>query len=223
MVGRETLFRFLPARRYYVQVHGLLQDPASDLVVGNYFEEQPVEVKRGRSARVDFDFRPRECALEVSVFRGREPVAKAIAALRGQPESVRYVRGGRTLFYVGPGVHRVLLGVDDRVCEREIRIEDYTPRTLGCDVEDSSALLFSGSREAVEPYLQGHLLAAAEALERAGAAADAARVRGEHHALHGETAEAARCFQQAGRYEEAASLVSRDAEGDAGAAAELYE
>ena len=221
LVGRETQFRWIPARRYYVAVHGLLQDPVSDGVVGNYFAEEPVVVKRGRSSRVDFDFRPKECPLEVCIFRGNDPVAQGLVALRGQRDSLRYARNGRTLYYLGPGAQRVLVGVDGRVLEREVTIEGFTPRSLAVDVEDESALLFDGCPGAVEPYLQGNLPAAAQALEEAGIDTAASRVRGEYWAEQGEMEKAANCFQKAGRFEEAASLLSGKV--DPASAAALYE
>jgi tetratricopeptide (TPR) repeat protein len=222
MVGRETVFRWLPARRYYVQVHGLLEDPVSDEVVGNYCEEQVVEVRRGRSNRVEFDFRPKECAVELSVLRDRQPVAKALAAVRGQPESLRYVRSGRAIFALPPGLHAILVGVDDVVLERRITIDGFTPQAISLDVANPAAAVLRGCSEAVEHYVQGSLVAAADALERAGHAEQAARVRGEHHAQQGDTAEAARCFEQAGHFEEAASLVSEQTT-DPAAAAALFE
>jgi tRNA A-37 threonylcarbamoyl transferase component Bud32/Flp pilus assembly protein TadD len=221
MVGKETLFRWLPARRYHVTVHGLLQDPATDAVVGNYAAEQTVIVERGKTARLDFDFRAREASLEVSVFSGELPVQNAAVALRGRREGLRYTRSGRTMLYLAPDTYRVLVGVAGRVLEREIAIEGFAPRTLAIDIEDPSARIFDGCPEAVEPYLLGNLLAAADALQEAGLATAAANVRGEHFAAIGDTEQAARAFQSAGRFEEAASLLSQDV--DAIEAAELFE
>ena len=221
LVGRETVFRWIPARRYHVAVHGLLQDPTSDDVVGNYFAEEAVAVRRGRNVRIDFDFRPKECPLEVCVFQGNEPVPQALVALRGQRDSMRYARSGRTLYYLGRGRHRVLVGVDGRVLEREIEIEGFSQRSLSIDVQDDGAMLFDGCPQAVEPYLQGSLELAAQALEEAGIAVAAARVRGEHYAALGEMEKAASCFQKAGRFDEAASLLSTTV--DSGSAAALFE
>ncbi len=221
MVGRETHFKLLPARRYYVQVHGLLQDPASEAVVGNYFEEQVVQVGRGKTARLDFDFRPKEAALELTILDGEAPVPRALVALRGQPASLRYARVGQALLPLAPGRHRILVGAGDRVLEREIGIEGFAPAALVIEIHDETALLFSGCAEAVEPYLQGQLAVAADALERAGQATAAARVRGELFAAQGDVQQAARSFQEAGRFEDAAALASEGP--DPRSAAELYE
>lgn len=221
MVDRETAFRFLPARRYYVQVHGLLQDPSSEAVVGNYFAEQPVLVARGRTTRVDFDFRPKECPVEVTVSRGGQPVPRVLLALRGRAGSVRYVRGGHATLPLAPGDHLVLIGAGDRVLARELRIEGFAPRALAVDLDDEAALCFAGCAEAVEPYLQGQLEVAADALARGGQTAAAARLRGELHAARGEVHEAARSFEAAGRFEDAAAVASADA--DPAAVAALYE
>jgi tetratricopeptide (TPR) repeat protein len=221
MVGRETLFRWLPARGYYVTVHGLLQDSVTGEVIGNYAAEQKVVVRRGHPARLDFDFRSKECALEVCIFGGGEPVAQAVVAVRGLADSMRYARSGRTLFYLSPGHYKVLVGCGDRVLEREVSIETLAPRTLSFDRDDENAQLFTNCPEAVEPYLQGNLAGAADALERAGEETAAARIRGEHFAAIGDNEKAAQAFQRAGRFEQAATLISDSA--DPLAAATLYE
>ena len=221
MVGKETIFRWLPARRYYVTVHGLLQDPGTDAVVGSYAAEQTVVIARGKAARLDFDFRAQEATIEVSIVDGEAVARQVSVALRGVADSLRYAHAGRGLFYVAPGVHRVLVGAGGRVLERQIRIDDCAPRTLTFDLQDSSTCVFDGCPDAVEAYLVGNLAAAADALERAGLETAAANVRGEHFAAIGETEKAARAFQSAGRFEEAATLLSGDA--DPRAAAELYE
>jgi len=221
MVGRETLFRWLPARGYYVTVHGLLQDPASGAVIGNYAAEQQVVVRRGHPARLDFDFRAKECAVEVCVFEAGEPVPQAVVAVRGRIDSLRYARSGRTLLYLAPGRYKILVGCGDRLLESEVSIETFAPRTLSLDTQDESAQLFTNCAEAVEPYMQGNLAGAADALERAGEDVAAARIRGEHFAAIGDTEKAAQAFQRAGRFEQAATLVSDSA--DPRAAAALYE
>jgi tetratricopeptide (TPR) repeat protein len=220
MVGKETLFRWLPARRYYVTVSGLLQDPVSSDVVGNYAAEQTVVVVRGKTARLDFDFRAREATLEVSVSSGETLLPKARVAIRGLRDSIRYARGGSTLFYLAPGRFRVLVGTEDSVFEREVAIEGFAPRALAVNVLDENTLIFRGCPDAVEPYLTGNLPGAIEALELAGQDAAAANVRGEHYAAIGDTQQAARAFERAGRYEDAASLLS--GKEDSASAAELF-
>ncbi|MCX5739244.1 MAG: protein kinase [Proteobacteria bacterium] len=221
MVGRETVFRWLPARGYYVTVHGLLQDPASGAVIGNYAAEQKVVVRRGHPARLDFDFRAKECAVEICVFEAGEPVAQAVVGVRGEADSLRYARSGRTLLYLPPGRHKILIGCGDRLLESEVSIETFAPRTLSIDTQDENAQLFTKCAEAVEPYMQGNLAGAADALERAGEDVAAARIRGEHFAAIGDTEKAAQSFQRAGRFEQAATLISDSA--DPRAAAALYE
>ncbi|RIL04635.1 MAG: hypothetical protein DCC71_13395, partial [Proteobacteria bacterium] len=221
LVGKETLFRWLPARRYFVTVHGLLQDPASEEVIGNYAAEQTVQIVRGKTARLEFDFRAREAALEVCVFDGNEPLQQAVVALRGRPDSMRYAHAGRTMFYLPPARYRVLVAVDGRVLEREIALEGFAPRTLAIEIHDASALVFANCPDAVEPYLLGNLAAAADALERAGEDKAAANARGEHFAALGDMEQAAHSFQRAGRYEQAATLLSGDV--DPASAAQLYE
>jgi tRNA A-37 threonylcarbamoyl transferase component Bud32 len=220
MVGKETLFRWLPARRYYVTVHGLMEDPISGEVVGNYAAEQMVVIARGKQARLDFDFRVREATLEVSVLQGTEPLAQARVAIRGLPDSIRYTRGGPTLFYVAPGTYRVLIATETSVFEREVSIENFAPRAITQNVDDENALIFANCADAVEPYMTGNLPDAADALEQAGQDVAAANVRGEHFAAVGDKQSAARAFERAGRLEDAASLLS--GESNSTSAAELF-
>jgi tetratricopeptide (TPR) repeat protein len=221
MVGHETVFRWLPARGYYVTVHGLLQDSASGAVIGNYAAEQKVVVRRGHPARLDFDFRAKECAVEVCVFEAGEPVPQAVVGVRGQADSLRYARSGRTLLYLAPGRYKILIGCGDRLLESEVSIESFAARTLSVDTQDENTQLFTNCAEAIEPYMQGNLAGAADALERAGEDVAAALIRGQHFAAIGDTEKAAESFQRAGRFEQAATLISDSA--DPRAAAALYE
>ena len=68
MVGRETRMSWLPARTWYVAVHGLLQDTTSHEVIGNYLEEKKVKLARGDSAQVIFDFRRKAAPIEVQLY-----------------------------------------------------------------------------------------------------------------------------------------------------------
>ena len=79
-------------------------------------------------------------------------------------------------------------------------------------LQDEAALIFRGCPDAVEPYLTGNLLSAGDALELVGQDGAAANVRGEHFAAIGDTQQAARAFERAGRLEDAASLLSDDAD-----------
>jgi tetratricopeptide (TPR) repeat protein len=221
MVGRETHFRFLPARHYYVAVHGLLQDPVTDEVVGNYLAEKPVFLKRGQSARLDFDFRPKECPVEVSVFVGTDPAPQARVAVRGRPDSMIYARDGRCVVYLGAGRHRIVVGLEDRVLERDILIEELSARTLALDANDRTSTVFRDCPEAVEAYVQSDLETAAATLERAGQTVEASRIRGSLYAEQGDKVRAAECLRAAGRLEEAASLLSDGA--DPHEAGELFE
>src|SRR5262249_59123409 len=68
MVGRETRLSWLPARNWYVAVHGLLQDMNTQEVIGNYLEERKVRVARGDTLKVAFDFRRKAAPIEVQLY-----------------------------------------------------------------------------------------------------------------------------------------------------------
>ena len=238
MAETETIFRMVPARSWYVSVYGLLQDPKTQEVIGNYVEERKVKVERGKSTTLQFDFRPHEAPVEVRLVTSageEENVAdvKAVVALRGVAGSTRYVRGGTALLHVPNGEHTVVVGWEDRILEQQLFIQDFVGASLVFPIERDDMAVFTGCPDAVEPYLSGDLPAASQALDRAGHTELANVLRGEYHKARGEAAEAARYFQAAGHVQEAAELSAEadDSEqsatlfehaGDFGKAADQY-
>jgi tetratricopeptide (TPR) repeat protein len=221
MADRETRFRMLPIRSYYVGVHGLLQDEASKEVIGNYVEEKKVQIKRGSVVEVTFDFRRSEASLEVRLHRpeGETVPGQAIVSLRGRPDSLRYVREESALLYVGKGTHVVVVAYGDRVYERQVRVEELEGIFLNFPLDGEEGLLFSDCPEAVEHYIHGDLTAASTALAESGQSEIASAIRAEFHKLKGETGKAAAYLQAAGRLTEAAELVDDES---AGHSANLY-
>jgi tetratricopeptide (TPR) repeat protein len=207
MAGRESVFRWLPARTYYVAVHGLLQDPLTDEVVGNYFEEKTASVQRGKRLELPFDFRPREAPVEVRVWAGDQPASQALVAVRGRPDTLKYARGGRLVIPLGPGPHAIRVGIGGSVLEKGIEIRELEGATLHFSVSDEGSIVFEDCEQAVGPYLDGDDLAAADVLEAAGLVDVGNRMRGRYHELRGEAGEAARYFEAAGCLEQAAELV----------------
>jgi len=222
MAGRETRFRMLPIRSYYVGVHGLLQDTATKEVIGNYIEEKKVQIKRGEVQEVVFDFRRSEAPLEVCLQRPEEesaPVQVAVA-LRGRPETLRYLREDSVLLYVGKGTHTVVVACGDRVFEKQVKVEELEGIVVNFALHDDESLLFSGCPEAVEHYIHGDLNAASNALAASGQVDVANLVRGEYHRQRGDKGKAAAYLQAAGKLTEAAELV--DGELHAERSASLY-
>jgi tetratricopeptide (TPR) repeat protein len=208
MVGRETRMGWLPARQWYVAVHGLLQDTASQEVIGNYLEERKIRVTRGRCSEVVFDFRRKAAPIEVRLRReeGAAPLQGRVAVL-GAPDSLRFVKDDSATLFLGPGKHTLLIGVADRVFERVVEVRELVGQLVGVAVDDADGAAFSGCTEAVEPYLQGDLMTASQALERADKREPALLLRATYHRLRGETEAAARCLEQLGRFAEAAELA----------------
>jgi tetratricopeptide (TPR) repeat protein len=224
MAGRETAFRWIPARRreYFVTVRGPLFDAMGAEQIGHFLEEQRVRVQRGRTARLTYDFNPSECALQVNVYWNGEPARSARVALRDVPDSLRYARDGRAFFYVGKGSHTVLVGAVDRATERGVEVRSVeNALQVDLDLGSEEGLMVRGSAEAVEPYLLGDFASAAEALRAAGEEQLAHLMQGAHHQQQGDPEAAAREFEAAGCIEEAAEL--RASHADHRGSAALFE
>jgi hypothetical protein len=130
MVARETQFRTVPARHYFVVVEGAIEDPAREGSRTPVFEERKVRVAKGRTMRLEFDLRPKQCPVEIQVLRGGKPAPQARVALGGDPTSLRYARGGRMELSLPVGSHSILAGCEDRAAERQLEIESFEPQTL---------------------------------------------------------------------------------------------
>ena len=210
MVGRETRMRWLPARQWYVAVHGLLQDTNTQEVIGNYLEERKIRVARGQTAQVVFDFRRKAAPIEVQVYVEEGKTApQARVAVLGMRDSLRFVKDGSTTVFLPQGKHMLLVGVEDRVYERPVEVREMIGQTIGVQVDRDDNAVFTGCKEAVEPYLTGDLAAASRTLERSGRAEAAALIRATHHRLRGEAEEGARWLEKAGRFAEAAELAKQ--------------
>jgi tetratricopeptide (TPR) repeat protein len=210
MAGRETVFRWIPARKrgYVVTVRGPLQDALSGEIIGHFLEEQRVRVLRGQTAKLQYDFCPDECAVEVVVSRDGQRASNARIAVRGDAKSLRYAREGTAFLYLRPGRHLILVGHEDRACEHPLEI-DAVKKAVRLTVDlgdDGYDLAFRGCPAAVDPFLLGDLTAAAALLEAGGNSATAALLRAGHHRERGEHERAASEFKAAGRLEEAAEM-----------------
>jgi len=223
MAGRETSFRWIPVRKapYTVTVGGPLLDARGEEVIGHFLEEQKVRVQRGAPATLDFDFRPKECAVQVHVAESRAPAPGARVAVQGDPSSLRYARDGVAFLYVGKGEYTILVGGRDAVAACNVFIERLDAAVpLHVDLAEADAV-FRGCPEAVEPFLVGDLATAADALARAGDANAAGRLRAELLERQGRSADAAREFEAAGDLEQAAEL--RASGEDLAGSASLFE
>jgi tetratricopeptide (TPR) repeat protein len=221
MVGRETRMSWLPARSWYVAVHGLLQETSSQEVIGNYLEERQVRIQRGKTTEVAFDFRRKAAPIEVRVQREESETSPVRVAVLGEPDSLRFVKENLATVFLAKGSHTVLVGVEDRVFERNVEVRDMTGQTVMVQAENVADARFIGSPEAVDAYLGGDLLTASQALEQAGQGEQAFLMRAAHHKLRGETDEAAAWLERAGRFGEAAELASQSPTAKRSAA--LYE
>jgi tetratricopeptide (TPR) repeat protein len=224
MVGRETVFRWIPARKrsYHVTVKGPLMDARGEEIIGHFLETQKTRVLRGKTMSLEYDFRPVECGVEIRIQFDGTPATGARLALGGEPASLRYARNGTTIIPLPKGTHRLLVGANDRVAEYDVCIE-----TLGrsiqivAELNDENVLAFKDCPAAVEPYLIGDFQTAAEALEAAGSDHAAHVVRAQYHRQVGSTGAAADELEAAGFLEAAAEMRATDE--DAEGSARLFE
>jgi tetratricopeptide (TPR) repeat protein len=224
LAGRETTFRWIPARKrgYVVTVRGPLQDALSGATIGHFLEEQRVQVVRGRTAKLEYDFCPDECAVEVVVSQDGQIATGARVAVRGDLKSLRYAREGTAFQYLRPGRHTILIGYQDRACERLVELDGAKKAIrLAVDLGEGCDLAFQGCPAAVDPYLLGDFAAAASLLEAAGDTATAALLRAGLHRERGDHQAAASEFEAAGRLEEAAEMHASGS--DFRESAELFE
>ncbi len=221
MVARETQFRTVRARSYFVVVEGVVEDPEREGSSTTVFEEREVRVVKGRTVRVEIDLRPKRCLVEVRVLRDGEPAPHARIALGGDPTSLRYARGGSVVIPLPVGTHSILAGCDDRAAERQLEIKSFEPQTLKIEMDAGRDLVFQDSLAAVEPFLQGDLSVAASALQRDGQTEMAHLLSARFHRNRGEMGIAASHYESAGRLLQAAEL--RVENGESEQAATLFE
>jgi tRNA A-37 threonylcarbamoyl transferase component Bud32 len=205
MVSRETHFRDVRARRYFVIVDGFIQSATGDDIIAAHASESEVLVSPRDSSRVAFDFSPRACPVEIRVQWDKRPVPEARIARRGAPGSMRLARGP-VQFTFDRGEHTLVVGSADRVVELPVQIDSFQPRQLIVDLANREHLLFSGCPPAVEPYLAGDISAAARALEREGQDTVSHVLRARFHQEQGQTERAAKHYETAGLRIEAAEL-----------------
>jgi hypothetical protein len=138
-----------------VTVRGPLINSATGELIGDFLEEQLVRVRRGKSAPVKFDLRPKETVVEISVSGAAKSAGPVALALRGVPTSLRYANEGGVFLYLQPGKHVLLVGTGDRVLERPFEIRSFGTMKLTIDLTRPQEWLFTGSAAAVNAYLEG--------------------------------------------------------------------
>ena len=219
-VARETHFRDVPCDTYYLNVDGFLQTGEGEDVVSTHFAEREVRIQRRGTARVELDFHPRSCPVEVRVMWDKRPVQEAQIARRGIPGAMRFVRG--TVHYsLDRGQHTLVVGSADRVAEYGLDVQSFQPIQLVVDLSERESLLFTGCPPAVETYLAGDVPATARALERDGQNEVASVLLARFHEDQGQCEKAADHYEAAGLAHEAASL--RESLSQYERAALLYE
>jgi tetratricopeptide (TPR) repeat protein len=222
MVGPKTTFRLMPARQYYVVVHGLLQDSSTKEVIGNYLEERRVKIVRGQTTEVSFDFRVKQAPITVQLARPDEMLEEQVlVAFKGDASSLRYVKDESVVLFADNGRHTIIVGAAGMVTEVTIEIVELQGLAVPIGVTEPSGATFTDCPDAVEPYVLGDYKAASKALDRAGQTELANSIRAEFHQERGENEEAAKFFEAAGNLTMAAEL-SAETE-DSAHSATLFE
>ena len=219
-VSRETLFLNLPCQRHFVSVDGYVQTAESEDVAASHFAEQEVRPRPGETLRVQFDFVPRACPVEVRVAWDRRSAPEAVVARTAR--RARCAMCAAWCRLARPRRHTLVAGSDDRVAEVSLEVERSSPRVVVIDLGLREQLVFTGCPPAVEPYLNGDVPAAARALEREGQHAVAHRLLARFHHEQGRAAAAARHYEQAEEPAAAAAELYRSL-GEFEKAAQLYE
>ena len=206
LVARETSFRQLRARRYYVTIDGVLQDPRDGSVVAHPFLQAAATVLPRRTVRLDLDATPGACPVDVRVVWDGAEVVDARVAARGHMSGSVETILGHVRLNLPRGTYRIVAGGVDRVVEQEISVESHLPTQLEVDLALRENTVFKACPPAVEPYLAGQLEIAAQELTREGQAEQAHRLLGQRSRDRGRNDEAALHFEAAGALELAAEI-----------------
>ncbi len=220
--GGRMEFNWVAARKapYYVTLHGPLYHSVSEQLIGDFLEERTVAVTRGRTGEVRFDLEPKDCAVEVMVYYGKDVLNGAQVARRGDRTSVRFTSKGSAFLYLPKGNHTLVVGARDRATERDIKIDSFDAMPLTIDLANEEGLLFKDCIEAVGPFLEGNFEMTAVALRAAGQDPLATRMQARAHELRGDAKAASKLLEQLGEVTAAADILARS--GSSGSAA-LYE
>jgi tetratricopeptide (TPR) repeat protein len=209
MVSRETQFRDLRPGRYFVVATGDLQDPSSGECVKRPSLTQALVVRSRRTARAEFDLRPRGAAVTVRVIWEGHDASEVSVAVFGRSDTLRYARGGTARLELPVGEHRVVVGSEDRVAEIDVSVRGPQSLSLEVDLAGAENVVFRGCPPAVKPYLQGDLSAAARALAREGQEALANLLKARLCEAGGEPERAAALYQEAGDATNAIRLLEQ--------------
>jgi tetratricopeptide (TPR) repeat protein len=206
LVSRETRFRGVPARAYFLIVEGLLEDPESGEVMVDVFERKIVRVRPRRTVRVECDLHPSHCFVDVSVlWDGRRPRDAAVTSST-LPRKVFDAGQGVVRLPLPKGRHVLVVGSGDRVVEREIEVQSFRPARIAIDIAEERSPVFRGCPPAVEPYLLGDMESVARALDRDGQAEQAHLLLARKRRSEGRPERSAEHYEAAGRPRDAAEI-----------------
>jgi tRNA A-37 threonylcarbamoyl transferase component Bud32 len=205
-VRRETQFERVPEGEWWLVVEGTLEAPRSGAVLARVAETLEVEIDADEDTTIEHALPALATPVEIRVQWDRQPASDVGLCLRERPDILRHASNGRSRIDLAPGEHTLLVGAGDRVVEQPIRIDDYEPGSLEIDLATSEGLVFKGCPPAVAPFLRGDLDEASRALERDGQAEVASLLLARLHRERGQDEHAAEQLERAGHAGEAADL-----------------
>jgi len=205
-VERETQFDSLAPGLWAARVEGTLKAPLSDSNLADVDEFVEFEVFPDAVTPLRIAIPPLGSRIELRVHWDREPAKKVGVCLRGRPETLRHSGNGTARLRLGLGPHSILVGAGDRVVERALCLEDYEPTSISVDLATSQGLVFKGCPPAVTSYMQNDLAGAARALQRDGQNDVASVILAQLHQEQGQVEHAAQALEHAGKAKEAAEL-----------------
>ena len=206
LVARETSFRQLWRRRYYVTIDGVLQDPRDGSVVAHPFLQGAATVVPRRTVRLDLDATPGACPVDVRVVWDGVEVTEALVAARGHTGGSVETLHGHVRLNLPRGSYTLVAGGIDRVVERSLQVDSHLPTPLEIDLATREGTVFKACPPAVAPYLAGHFETAAKQLTRDGQLEQGHRLLGNRARELGRNEEAALHFEAAGALDQAAEI-----------------
>jgi tetratricopeptide (TPR) repeat protein len=205
-VHRETQFDRIPPGSWFVAIDGTLKAPKSHATLAKISEEIQVTIEAKQCTSIEHVLPNLEVPIEFRIQWDRQPARDVGLAVRGRSETLRYAASGVFRMPLGLGNHTLVIGAGDRVVERDIDIVDYEPSRVQVDLAKPEGLVFKGCPPAVSAFLQGDLGDAARSLARDGQSNVASLLLARLHQEQGQTERAAEQLENAGRALEAAEL-----------------
>ena len=119
-VGDETMFDRLPAKQYYCNLSGVIND-ATGREVGKYNLSQKVLVEKQKVSILYFDLQKREAFVNFHSISGEESVNSEIR-IEGYNKTLYTTIEKSAFAYLEPGVYRISASSGEKVLNQEVEV-----------------------------------------------------------------------------------------------------